>query len=74
MSKLITLVLLFTLTGCDYYYAPASELKKVLSQCSENGGVKLVKMDSGKRPIFHSVHCNDGAIFNYSSFKGNNND
>jgi len=71
MSKLTTLVLLFTLTGCNFYYAPASELEKVLSQCSENGGVKLVQMDRGKTPIFHSVHCNDGAIFNYSSFKRN---
>ena len=69
--KLITLVLLLMLTGCDDYYATASDLEKVLFQCSENGGVKLVQMDVGKRPVFSSVHCNDGAIFNHNSFKEN---
>ncbi len=72
MNKIIlTIFTVIMLTGCGYSYVTASQLEKVLSQCSENGGVKIVKVDSLKRPIFHSVHCNDGAIFNYSSFKEN---
>ncbi len=71
MKKLITILTVIMLTGCGNYI-PAEQLQWALGQCKNNLGVKEVYINTEAGLSTRNVICNDGAVFSWRVFTGQN--
>lgn len=72
MKKILTVILLVTLSGCDYdTYLPIDEYYKIATICDNNKGIEaigIIEVDPTTDNRVEWVRCNDGAEFDsYSS-------